>query len=56
MSNPVVHTELQTEPYIQSTGVDCFNSVYHDQVQVLSYGKYSLLFLPVVGIEPATFS
>ena len=30
------------------------NSVNYDWVQVLSYSKYSLLVLPVVGIEPAT--
>ena len=34
--------------------VDCSNSVNHYWVQVMSYSKYSLLFLPVVGIEPAT--
>ena len=27
--------------------------MYHDWVQALSYSKYSLLFLPEVGIEPA---
>ena len=35
-------------------GVNCSNSINHDRVQVLSYGKNSLLFLPVVEIEPAT--
>ena len=35
--------------------VDCSDSYNHDRVQVLWYTKYSLLFLPVVGIEPATF-
>ena len=33
--------------------VDFSNSVNHDRVKVLSYNKYSLLFLPVVGVEPA---
>ena len=46
-------TESRTEPYISTTGVDCSNSVNPDQIQVLSYNKYSLLFLLVVGIEPA---
>ena len=54
MLNSGVHTESQTESFIWTTRVDCSNSVNHDQVQVLSYSKYSLLFLPVVGIEPAT--
>ena len=49
-----VHTESRTEPFIWTTGVDYSNSVNHDWVQVLNYCKYSLLFLPVVGIEPAT--
>ena len=30
--------------------VDCSNFINHDRVQVLNYNKYSLLFLPVVGI------
>ena len=54
MSNSEVHTESQTEPFIWTPGVDCSNSITHDQVEVLSYCKYSLLVLPVVGIEPAT--
>ena len=49
-----VHTESRTESFIWPTWVDCSNSVNYDQVQVLSYSKYSSLFLPVVGIEPAT--
>ena len=40
--------------YLNSRGLDCSNSVNHDWLQVLSYSKYSWLFLPVVGIEPAT--
>ena len=35
-------------------GVDCSNSINHEWVQVSNYCKYSLLLLPVVGIEPAT--
>ena len=54
MSNSGINTESQTEPFIWTTGQDYSNFVSHDQVQVLSYSKYSLLFLPVVGIEPAT--
>ena len=55
MFNLWVHTESWTECYIWTTGVDCFNSVNNDQVQVFSYSKYSvLLFRPVVGFEPAT--
>ena len=34
--------------------VDWSNSLNLDRIQVLSYSKYSLLFLPVVEIEPAT--
>ena len=52
--NSGVHKESWTGPFIRSTEVDCSNSVNYNQVQVLSYSKYSLLFLPVVGIEPAT--
>ena len=48
------HTESQTGPFIWTTGVNCSNSLNHDRAEVLSYSKYSLLFLPVVGIEPAT--
>ena len=51
--NSGVHTEFQTEPFIWTTGVDCSNSFNHDCVQVLDYSKYSFLFLPLVGIEPA---
>ena len=47
-----VHTESQSELFIWTTGLDCFNSVNYDWVQVFSYRKYSLLFLPIVGIEP----
>ena len=52
----VFHVELRiwTEPFIWTEGVDCSNSINHDQVQMLSYSKYSLLFLLIVGIEPAT--
>ena len=32
-------------------GEDWSNSVNHDRIQVLSYSKYSLLVLPIVGIE-----
>ena len=53
MLNFVVHTESRTEHFIWTTGVDCSPSVNYDWVQVLS-SKYSLLFLPVIGIEPAT--
>ena len=35
-------------------GVECSNFINHNQVQVLCYNKYSLLFLPVVKIEPST--
>ena len=52
MSNLSVHTESWTETFICTTGVDCLNSVKHDQVQVLRYSKYYLLFLP--GIETVT--
>ena len=54
MPNSSVHTEFQTEPLFLTTGVDCSNSVNHDRVQVLSYGKRSFLVLPVVGIEPVS--
>ena len=53
MSNHRVYTESRIETFIRTIGIDCFNSVNHDQVQGLSYSKYSLSFLPVVGIEPA---
>ena len=36
----------RTELLIWSTGIDCSNSVNHDQVQVLSYCNYSWLILP----------
>ena len=51
MSNSGVHTESPTEPFILTTGVDCSNSVNHDQVQMLSYSKYSLLVLSVAKDE-----
>ena len=54
ISNSEVHTESWSERFIWTVGVDCSNSVNHDWAQVLSYNKYFLLFLPVVGIEPAT--
>ena len=43
--------KLRIEPFIWFTEEDCSNSVKYDQVQVLSYSKYSLLFLPEAGIE-----
>ena len=52
MSNSRVHTELQIEPFIQSTGVDCFNSINHDRVQVLSYGLRSLLVELRLNLQP----
>ena len=54
ISNSGVHIESQTELSVWTTGVDCYNSVNDDQVQVLSHSKHFLIFLPVVGIEPAT--
>ena len=54
MSNSGINMKSQNEPFIWTTGVDCSNSVNPDWVQVLSYSKDSLLFLPIVGIEPAT--
>ena len=36
-------------------GIDCSNSVNYEQVEMLSYNNYSLLFL-LVGIEPAKYS
>ena len=53
-SNSGTHTEPGTEPFIWSSGVDCSSSFNHDRIQLLSHSKYSLLFLPVVGTEPAT--
>ena len=38
----------------KSMAVDSSNSVNRDWVQVLRYSKYFLLFLMLVGIEPAT--
>ena len=35
-------------------GVDCSIFVNHQLVQIISCSKYSLLFLPVIRIEPAT--
>ena len=55
MPNSGVDTESRTEPFIWIIWVDHSNSIYHDQVLVLSYSKYSLLVLPVAGIEPSTF-
>ena len=54
VSNSRVHTESRTEPSILTTGVACFKSVNYVGVQMLRYNKYSLLVLPVVGIEPMT--
>ena len=54
MSNSGAYIELETEPFIESMGADRSNSINHDQVRVLSYSKYYLLFLPVVRIESAT--
>ena len=54
MLNSRVHTESRVEPFISITIVNYSNSVNQDLVQVLNYSKYSLLVLPVVGIEPAT--
>ena len=45
---------LELNPLFEPQGVNCSNSVDHDRVQMLSYSKYSLLVLLVVGIEPAT--
>ena len=42
--NSGVYIELQTKPLIQSTWVNCSNSITHGWVEVLSYIKYSLLF------------
>ena len=47
-------TQPRSEPFIYSTGVDCSNSIDHDRVRVLSYSKYSPLFLLVVGTEAIT--
>ena len=54
MSNSRVHKESQTEPIIWTTWVESSNSINHDRVQVSSYSYYFLLFLSVLGIEPAT--
>ena len=40
--------------FMSNSGVRTAKSVNHDRIQALSYCKYSLLFLPLVGIEPAT--
>ena len=45
------HRILNWTPYLNQ-GVNCFDSINYDRV--LRYSKYSLLFLPVVVIEPAT--
>ena len=52
--NPGDHTKFRTEPFIWTTGIDYSNYINHDRIHVLSYSKYSLLFLPIFGIEPAT--
>ena len=54
MSNLGVHIKSQTETFIWTIGTDCSTSVNHDWVQVLSYSKYYLLVLLVVGIELTT--
>ena len=36
LSNPGTYTELRTTSFIESTGVDCSDSVSHNRVQVLS--------------------
>ena len=54
VSNSGAYRKTRIDPFIQSTGVDCSNSVNHDQVQMLSFSKYPLLVLSAVGIEPAT--
>ena len=53
MLNSGVNTESRTELFIWNTMVDYSNSVNHECLQVFIYSKVSLLFLPVVGIEPA---
>ena len=45
ISNSGTYTEIQTKPFIQSTGIDCSNSVNYDRMQVLSYSKYMLSYL-----------
>ena len=45
MLNLGVYIELWSESFIQFTGVDCFDSLNHNQVQVLIYNKYSLLLI-----------
>ena len=54
LSNSGAYTELQTEPFISSTGLDCSNSGKHHWGQVLSHRKLSFFILPVVRIETAT--
>ena len=54
MLNSGVYKESRPWPFIWTSRIDCSDSVTHERVQVLSYSKYFLLFLPVVGIEPAT--
>ena len=54
MSNSGTHIEPQAEPFIWTKGEDSSNSINPDRVQESSYSEYSLLVLPVVGIEPAT--
>ena len=45
---------FELNPFLDTTGLDFSNSVNHDRVKVSSYSKYFYLYLPVVGIEPAT--
>ena len=50
MLNPGAHWESRTKPFDWTTGVGYSNSVNYGRVQVLTYRKYPLLFLPVAGI------
>ena len=52
LSNSGTFTELRTTSFIETTGVTCSDSVWHNRVQVLSIPVY---YSPVVRIEPATF-
>ena len=45
---------FEPNPLFNPCGVDHSNFVNYNQEQVLIYSKYSLLFLPIVRIEPAT--
>ena len=51
MLNYRAHRESWTKPFIWTTGVDCSNSVNHDQVQVFSYSKYSLYSYLLLGLN-----